>query len=164
MSIVVPALLLVLAVLVWTSPGGPRPALRVGRASRWPRGTPLRGRRREVAAGQAAVLEVCDLLAAELARMAGKLPDEVADRHRAILSSLGLPVHYRGDRWDQLLAAMRRDKKTRGDLLRFVVLDDVAKPVRLEGPDPTLLAAAYAEVSKEPPTQGPGTPVTLTLG
>ena len=111
-----------------------------------------------------AAVSVGMVFAAELARMAGKLPDDVADRHRALLSSLGLPVHYRGDRWDQLLAAMRRDKKTRGDLLRFVVLDDVAKPVRLEGPDPTLLAAAYAEVSKEPPAKGPGTPVTLTLG
>ena len=75
---------------------------------------------------------------AELARLAGRLPDEVVDRHRAILTSLGLPVTYRGDRWDRLLAAMRRDKKTRGDLLRFVVLEDIGKPVRLEGPDPTL--------------------------
>jgi 3-dehydroquinate synthase len=58
---------------------------------------------------------------------------------------------------------MRRDKKSRGDLLRFVVLDDVAKPVRLEGPDPTLLAAAYAEISKEPPTGAPGVPVQLGL-
>ena len=30
------------------------------------------------------------------------------------------------DRWPQLLAAMRRDKKSRGTLLRFVVLDDSA--------------------------------------
>ncbi|WP_233152704.1 hypothetical protein, partial [Mycobacterium sp. NS-7484] len=29
--------------------------------------------------------------------------------------------------------------------LRFVVLDGLAKPGRLEGPDPSLLAAAYAE-------------------
>ena len=55
---------------------------------------------------------------------------------------------YRGDRWDQLLAAMRRDKKTRGDLLRVVVLEGIGRPTRLEGPDPTLLAAAYAEVSE----------------
>ncbi len=42
---------------------------------------------------------------------------------------------------------MRRDKKTRGSLLRFVILDDVGRPVRLEGPDPALLVAAYGEVS-----------------
>ncbi|MDR6865220.1 3-dehydroquinate synthase [Phycicoccus sp. 3266] len=86
---------------------------------------------------------------AELARLAGRLDDAVVDRHRAILSSLGLPTTYRGDRWPQLLDAMKRDKKSRGSLLRFVVLTDIAKPTRLEGPDPALLQAAYAEVSRD---------------
>jgi 3-dehydroquinate synthase len=45
---------------------------------------------------------------------------------------------------------MKRDKKTRGSLLRFVVLDSLAQPGRLEGPDPSLLLAAYARVSSEP--------------
>jgi 3-dehydroquinate synthase len=43
---------------------------------------------------------------------------------------------------------MRRDKKARGSLLRFVVLEGLARPARLEGPDPSLLLAAYAEVSE----------------
>ena len=43
---------------------------------------------------------------------------------------------------------MRVDKKTRGDQLRFIVLDALAKPSVLAGPDPGLLAAAYAEVSR----------------
>lgn len=84
---------------------------------------------------------------AELARMAGRLSDADADRHRTVLASLGLPVTYRGDRWPQLLDAMRRDKKARGALLRFVVLDGIARPSRLEGPDPAMLQAAYAEIS-----------------
>jgi 3-dehydroquinate synthase len=84
---------------------------------------------------------------AELARLAGRLDESVAERHRAVLQSLGLPTSYRQDRWEQLLGAMRRDKKTRGDLLRFVVLSDIAKPGRLEGPDPALLQAAYAELA-----------------
>ncbi|WP_277210172.1 3-dehydroquinate synthase [Isoptericola croceus] len=108
-----------------------------------------------------AAVAVGMVFAAELGRLAGKLDDAVVDRHREILTAVGLPTTYRGDRWDQLLAAMRRDKKARGDLLRFVVLDDIARPVRLEGPDPTVLAAAYAEISKEPPTGGPGVPVRL---
>jgi 3-dehydroquinate synthase len=86
---------------------------------------------------------------AELARLAGRLDDAVVERHRAILGSLGLPVSYRGDRWPQLLDAMKRDKKSRGSLLRFVVLDDIARPTRLEGPDPALLQAAYAEISRD---------------
>ncbi|MGI4895944.1 MAG: 3-dehydroquinate synthase [Janthinobacterium lividum] len=86
---------------------------------------------------------------AELARMAGRLSDADADRHRSVLTSLGLPVTYRGDRWPQLLDAMKRDKKSRGALLRFVVLDGIGKPSRLEGPDPAMLQAAYAEISRD---------------
>jgi 3-dehydroquinate synthase len=86
---------------------------------------------------------------AELARLAGKLDDAVVDRHRSILESLGLPTSYRGDKWTQLLDAMKRDKKSRGSMLRFVVLDDVGKPTRLEGPDPALVQAAYAEISRD---------------
>jgi 3-dehydroquinate synthase len=95
-----------------------------------------------------AAVSVGMVFAAELARLAGRLSDDVVARHRSVLTSLGLPTTYRGDRWDRIMTAMRRDKKTRGDLLRFVVLEDVGRPVRLEGPDPTLLAAAYAEVSE----------------
>nr|WP_100423108.1 3-dehydroquinate synthase [Sediminihabitans luteus] len=99
-----------------------------------------------------AAVSVGMVFAAELSRLAGKLDDAVVDRHREILTSLGLPVTYRGDRWEQLMSAMRRDKKSRGDMLRFVVLDRVGAPTRLEGPDPTLLAAAYAEIAADAPT------------
>jgi 3-dehydroquinate synthase len=95
-----------------------------------------------------AAVSVGMVYAAELARLAGRLSDEVVARHRAVLTSLGLPTTYRGDRWEQLLTAMRRDKKTRGDVLRFVVLEDIGRTSRLEGPDPTLLVSAYAEVAE----------------
>jgi 3-dehydroquinate synthase len=94
-----------------------------------------------------AAVSVGLVYAAELARLAGRLDEATADRRRAVLSALGLPTTYRQDRWEQLLTAMRRDKKTRGDLLRFVVLTGVAQPTRLEGPDPALLQAAYAELA-----------------
>ena len=48
----------------------------------------------------------------------------------------------------QLVDFMSADKKTRAGVLRFVVLDGLAKPGRLEGPDPSLLAAAYAELGE----------------
>ena len=99
-----------------------------------------------------AAVSVGMVFAAELARLAGRLSDDVVARHRSVLGAVGLPVSYRGDQWDQLLAVMRRDKKSRGDLLRFVVLEGVGRPTRLEGPDPALLAAAYAEVSREAPS------------
>jgi 3-dehydroquinate synthase len=95
-----------------------------------------------------AAVSVGMVYVAELARLAGRLDDAAVERHREVLGTLGLPVSYRGDRWPQLLEAMRRDKKNRGSLLRFVVLDRVGSPARLEGPDPALLQAAYAEVSR----------------
>ncbi len=82
--------------------------------------------------------------AAELAALAGHLSPAAVERHRAILTSLGLPTDYPPGRWDALYAAMGRDKKTRGATLRFVILDDIAAPTRLVGPSPDLLRAAYA--------------------
>jgi len=101
-----------------------------------------------------AAVSVGMVFVAELARLAGRLSDADVDRHRAVLEALGLPTTYRGDRWEQLLTAMRRDKKSRGDTLRFVVLDGLGRPSRLEGPDPALLVAAYAEIAADAPAGG----------
>ncbi|WEH42828.1 3-dehydroquinate synthase [Streptomyces sp. AM 2-1-1] len=87
------------------------------------------------------------VFAAELGRLAGRLDDATADRHRTVLASVGLPLTYRGDQWPRLLENMKLDKKSRGDLLRFIVLDALGKPTVLEGPDPAILLAAYGEVS-----------------
>ncbi|GAA2584249.1 MULTISPECIES: 3-dehydroquinate synthase [Streptomyces] len=86
--------------------------------------------------------------AAELGRLAGRLDDATADRHRSILESVGLPLHYRHDQWPKLVENMKVDKKSRGDMLRFIVLDGLAKPTVLEGPDPAVLLAAYGEVGE----------------
>jgi 3-dehydroquinate synthase len=80
--------------------------------------------------------------AAELAAAVGRLPSDVVARHRSVLSSLGLPTTYDGP-WPAVLEAMRVDKKARGAMLRFVVLDGIGRPGRLEGPDDDLLAATY---------------------
>ena len=102
-----------------------------------------------------AAVSVGMVFAAELARLAGRLGDADVARHRSVLASVGLPITYRPDRWDQLHTAMRRDKKARGDLLRFVVLDGIGRPARLEGPDPSLLRAAYAALGGDAPAHGP---------
>ncbi|MFJ3703837.1 MULTISPECIES: 3-dehydroquinate synthase [Streptomyces] len=94
-----------------------------------------------------AAVSVGMVFAAELGRLAGRLDDATADRHRAVLESVGLPLTYRGDQWPKLLENMKVDKKSRGDLLRFIVLDGIGKPAVLEGPDPAVLLAAYGEVS-----------------
>ncbi|MBO9626234.1 MAG: 3-dehydroquinate synthase [Microbacterium sp.] len=93
-----------------------------------------------------AAISVGMLYAAELSRLAGRLSDAAAERHRTILESLGLPTAYRAGAWPQLLATMQRDKKTRGGMLRFILLDDIAKPTVLQAPDESLLFAAYQEI------------------
>ncbi|RAG84255.1 3-dehydroquinate synthase [Streptacidiphilus pinicola] len=94
-----------------------------------------------------AAVSVGMVFAAELGRLAGRLDDATADRHRAVLESVGLPLTYKADAWPKLLEAMKLDKKSRADRLRFIVLDGLGKPAILEAPDPTLLVAAYAEVA-----------------
>jgi 3-dehydroquinate synthase len=84
---------------------------------------------------------------AELARRAGLMPDDLADRHRSVLSSVGLPTTYQAGAFDDLLAGMALDKKTRGSTLRFVVLTGIAKPEMLVGPEPELLLDSYNAIS-----------------
>jgi 3-dehydroquinate synthase len=85
--------------------------------------------------------------AAELGRRTGRLPADVADRHRRVLTLLGLPVTYPAAAWPDLHAAMRVDKKARGATLRFVVLDGLATPGTLAGPPDELLFEAYSAVA-----------------
>jgi 3-dehydroquinate synthase len=94
-----------------------------------------------------AAISIGMMFAAELSRLAGRLSDDAVQRHRDILSALGLPLTYRAGAWPQLLATMQRDKKSRGGLLRFIVLDDIARPTVLQAPDESLLFAAYQEVA-----------------
>jgi 3-dehydroquinate synthase len=88
------------------------------------------------------------VFAAELSRIVAGLDDASVLRHRSLLESIGLPTTYPADRWKTLLATMQKDKKARGGVLRFVVLDAVAKPRVLAIPDESLLFAAYAELAQ----------------
>lgn len=86
---------------------------------------------------------------AELAHRAGLTDAALLARHRSVLELLRLPTSYPGGagRWDELRSAMARDKKSRGTTLRFVALEGLARPVRLEAPDEGALRAAHAAVS-----------------
>ncbi|GAA3466878.1 3-dehydroquinate synthase [Nonomuraea roseola] len=84
--------------------------------------------------------------AAELSKLAGRA--DLVERTRTILTSVGLPTAYRKDAWPELRDHMRLDKKNRGAKQRFVVLDGLAKPGRLEDPPEELLEAAYREVAR----------------
>ncbi|MEP9385396.1 3-dehydroquinate synthase [Nocardioides sp. KR10-350] len=85
--------------------------------------------------------------AAELARLAGLLADDVAVRHRETFARVGLPVSVTGVGFDDLIGAMRVDKKARGSQLRFLVLRGLADPTILAGPDDALLRKAFEAVA-----------------
>ena len=84
---------------------------------------------------------------AELAHRTGMIDQELLDRHRSILETIGLPTTYRPGIWEALLTTMRLDKKTRGDQLRFVVLEALERPVILAGPDERTLLDSYQAIS-----------------
>lgn len=84
---------------------------------------------------------------AHLAHGRGLIDDELLERHARVLDLLDLPRRYRSDRWDELMTAMRRDKKSRGATLRFVVLEGLARPTRLVDPDTDELKRAYRSVT-----------------
>ena len=94
-----------------------------------------------------AAVSVGMMFVAELAALGGRLPEADVDRHRHVLELLGLPTTYASGHWAALLASMGVDKKARGSLLRFVVLQGLGHPVVWDGPDPALLAAAYDAIS-----------------
>lgn len=93
-----------------------------------------------------AAIAIGMVFVAELARIAGRLSDEVVARHRRIFELVGLPTSYKADKWNQLLATMQRDKKSRAGQLRFVVLDDIAKPTIMTAPTSEMLFAAFQEI------------------
>jgi len=85
---------------------------------------------------------------AELARRVGRIDDALAARHLSTLALVGLPTSVTGHDFDSLLATMRLDKKTRGNTLRFVVLDGLAQPRILSGPSEDDLRASYEMIAR----------------
>ena len=68
------------------------------------------------------------VFAARLSEAEGLAPAGLASRHVRLLASLGLETDGPLPPSDEMLAAMRMDKKYRGGV-RFVLLEDVGRPV-----------------------------------
>ncbi|WP_300681745.1 3-dehydroquinate synthase [Nocardioides sp.] len=88
------------------------------------------------------------IYAAELARLAGRLDAETAARHARVFAKAGLPTGFGGASFDDLIGAMRVDKKARGSQLRFLVLDGLAQPSILAGPEESMLREAFEVVAR----------------
>ncbi|HEY0938314.1 MAG TPA: 3-dehydroquinate synthase, partial [Trebonia sp.] len=87
------------------------------------------------------------VFAAEVGRLSGHLTGPDVDRHRELLTAVGLPVTYHRDAWPALRETMSLDKKARGARLRMVILDGVGNPVIYDRPPEDLLAQAYQAVA-----------------
>ena len=72
------------------------------------------------------------IFAAELGRRFGQLSDDVVEMHRSLLASLDLPSRYPAEAWNELYRIMLGDKKRKGANIRFVTLEDIGRPNRLE--------------------------------
>lgn len=84
--------------------------------------------------------------AAELASLLGYIDRDLVDYHRSLLASLGLPTSWNGGSFEDVLALMHRDKKARGNKLRFVVLDGVGHPVHLDDPPADAVEEAFRRI------------------
>jgi 3-dehydroquinate synthase len=85
---------------------------------------------------------------AHLSHDLGLISRETRDQHMAVLSRLGLPISYQSGSWPELYAAMKMDKKSRGNSLRFVAISEPGSTQRLEAPSEAALIAAYEKVSQ----------------
>ncbi len=83
--------------------------------------------------------------AARLAERLELAPPGLAARHVRLLKSLGLEPEGALPASDEILAAMRLDKKFRGGI-RFVLLEDVARPRVVEGVSQDAVRATLKEM------------------
>ena len=92
------------------------------------------------------------VFAAEIAHRNGNLSSDALALHRQSLEAVGLPTRFpEGQgRWEELKEAMMSDKKVRCGQLRLVLLDDIARPVRVQAPAEGVLLAAHEAVTCGP--------------
>jgi len=86
--------------------------------------------------------------AAELSHLLGYIDQDLVDYHRSLLDSLGLPTSWNNGSWSDVLALMHRDKKARGNKLRFVVLESVGHPIHLEDPPADAVEEAFRRIQQ----------------
>ncbi|MEY3774682.1 MAG: 3-dehydroquinate synthase, partial [Verrucomicrobiota bacterium] len=88
--------------------------------------------------------------AAQLSVKLGALPPADAPRIESVLAAHALPVRLRAALpLPALLAAMARDKKVRGGLPRFVVLNRIGEAGTRDGVPLDLAAACFREIGAE---------------
>ncbi len=67
--------------------------------------------------------------AAKLSQRLGLLPAAVVERQQAILQKFGLPIGFSGLDLTEIIKAIELDKKTKGKVIRWVLLQDIGETV-----------------------------------
>ncbi len=89
------------------------------------------------------------IYAAELSNLTGHLDRQTVEYTYDLLDRLGLPTSWNGADFDAVLALMHRDKKARGNTLRFVGLEKIGKPFHLNDPDAQAVREAFERVRQQ---------------
>src|SRR5581483_8342264 len=79
------------------------------------------------------------MAAAEIGRRAGITPAHIGERQRALFGRYGLPLRHQGLDVDALLAAIALDKKVAAKRVRWVLLEDLGRPVLRDDIDAALV-------------------------
>ncbi|KFI57573.1 bifunctional shikimate kinase/3-dehydroquinate synthase [Bifidobacterium choerinum] len=87
--------------------------------------------------------------AAELSNLTGHLDRPTVEYTYDLLDRLGLPTSWNGAGFDEVLALMHRDKKARGNTLRFVGLEEIGRPFHLDDPDQQAVREAFERVRQQ---------------
>jgi 3-dehydroquinate synthase len=95
--------------------------------------------------GEAISIGMC--FAAALSAAAGLLDKELSERHATLLSNAGLPTSAEFET-DEVLHRIEIDKKNRGGVQRWVLLEAIGKPVVREDVDETLIHKALEMVAR----------------
>jgi 3-dehydroquinate synthase len=87
---------------------------------------------------------------AEISAARGLISADLLNRHRAILSKVGLPIVlpaiFTVESLPDLVVSMSRDKKVKAGKIRFVALHEGSEIIRLDDVNDAELAAAYGKV------------------
>ena len=86
------------------------------------------------------------MAAAGIALRLGMIAPELAARQRAILESYGLPVNATGVTADQIVAATRSDKKSRGGAIRWVLLEGPGRATTRRDVPETVVRESLSDV------------------
>lgn len=89
------------------------------------------------------------IAAARVSERMGYLKKEEAHRLEKVIAQAGLPVHIpKAFGTEDILGQLSRDKKKKGDTVRFVLLKKIGMPFISGGTEPKVIAAVIEEMKK----------------